>query len=212
MTPKQREAAERLAAELETFYSSSAIEASDLLRELLAEPEPATGYCKHCKQYTIEEPLPAEPHGEPATVNESLTVEPPAQAFYKGADAEPAYAQYERGVRDGFEIGQREARIAILDGAENEPQCEPVAWMFARRYGNGLSFVKPSPPDDDEFPPHVPLFAHPPQQRKPLTDEQIRRCVDEALWHGLNVVDQLSDFTINVVRAIERAHGIGESA
>ena len=32
-------------------------------RKALAEPEqePAPGYCKHCKQYTIEEPLPAEP-------------------------------------------------------------------------------------------------------------------------------------------------------
>jgi hypothetical protein len=51
-------------------------------------------------------------------------------------------------------------------------------------------------------------YAHPPQQRKPLTDEQIKRCVDEAHGRGLNVVDQLSDFTIKVARAIERAHGI----
>ena len=27
------------------------------LRERLAQPEPAPGYCPHCKQYTIEEPL-----------------------------------------------------------------------------------------------------------------------------------------------------------
>ena len=25
------------------------------------KPAPAPGYCKHCKQYTIEEPLPAQP-------------------------------------------------------------------------------------------------------------------------------------------------------
>ena len=25
-----------------------------------AQHEPAPGYCKHCKQYTIEEPLPAQ--------------------------------------------------------------------------------------------------------------------------------------------------------
>ena len=25
------------------------------------QQEPAPGYCKHCKQYTIEEPLPAQP-------------------------------------------------------------------------------------------------------------------------------------------------------
>ena len=36
------------------------------MREM-AEPvlSPAPGYCKHCKQYTIEEPLPAEPEQEP---------------------------------------------------------------------------------------------------------------------------------------------------
>ena len=26
---------------------------------IAAQPAPAPGYCKHCKQYTIEEPLPA---------------------------------------------------------------------------------------------------------------------------------------------------------
>lgn len=40
------------------------------VRELAREPvEPAPGYCKHCKQYTIEEPLPAEPYG----LNEEAT-------------------------------------------------------------------------------------------------------------------------------------------
>lgn len=33
--------------------------------ERLAQPEPAPGYCKHCQQYTIEEPLPAQPEQEP---------------------------------------------------------------------------------------------------------------------------------------------------
>lgn len=37
------------------------------LRAALRLPvlNPAPGYCKHCKQYTIEEPLPAEPVQEP---------------------------------------------------------------------------------------------------------------------------------------------------
>jgi len=30
------------------------------LRERLAQPEPAPGYCPHCKQYTIEEPMRRE--------------------------------------------------------------------------------------------------------------------------------------------------------
>ena len=35
----------------------------DDLRAALDQPvlAPAPGYCKHCKQYTIEEPLPAQP-------------------------------------------------------------------------------------------------------------------------------------------------------
>jgi len=39
-----------------------------------AEPalNPAPGYCKHCKQYTIEEPLPAEPVQEPVAGNWSV--------------------------------------------------------------------------------------------------------------------------------------------
>jgi hypothetical protein len=42
----------------------------DALRAELAEPvlNPAPGYCKHCKQYTIEEPLPAEPVQEPVAL------------------------------------------------------------------------------------------------------------------------------------------------
>jgi len=40
--------------------------AAAILREALAHPaaqqtEPAPGYCKHCKAYTIEAPLPAVP-------------------------------------------------------------------------------------------------------------------------------------------------------
>ena len=34
--------------------------ASKALAEQPAQQEPAPGYCKHCKQYTIEEPLPAQ--------------------------------------------------------------------------------------------------------------------------------------------------------
>ena len=64
MTPTQREAALRLADWLHTsgVVNSEVKEIIALLRELVAEPaNPAPGYCKHCKQYTIEEPLPAEP-------------------------------------------------------------------------------------------------------------------------------------------------------
>ena len=46
------------------WYDDKLVEpAITALRAALAEPQlaPAPGYCKHCKQYTIEEPLPAEP-------------------------------------------------------------------------------------------------------------------------------------------------------
>lgn len=41
------------------------LDASDLRKALAAapteaKPAPAPGYCKHCEQYTIEEPLPAQ--------------------------------------------------------------------------------------------------------------------------------------------------------
>ena len=51
---------------LESVYGDSC-DALHALRAALAEPvlAPAPCYCKHCKQYTIEEPLPAEPVQEP---------------------------------------------------------------------------------------------------------------------------------------------------
>lgn len=43
--------------EIRGGYSRNLIAA---LRERLAQPEPAPGYCPHCKQYTIEEPMRRE--------------------------------------------------------------------------------------------------------------------------------------------------------
>jgi hypothetical protein len=66
MTPEQRATALRLADWLRDsgVVNAEVRETEALLRGLAAEPiEPAPGYCKHCKQYTIEEPLPAEPAG-----------------------------------------------------------------------------------------------------------------------------------------------------
>ena len=50
------------------------------------------------------------------------------------------------------------------------------------------------------------LYAHPePAQAKPLTDEQIMICFDEAVADYVDVSDaEMIDFA----RAIERAHGI----
>ena len=51
------EALENAEDQLAKPYSTDARAAIAALRERLAQPEPAPGYCKHCKQYTIEEPL-----------------------------------------------------------------------------------------------------------------------------------------------------------
>ena len=62
-----RQAAQQALEALQFYYDLHGDEpdakAILALRAALAEPEqePAPGYCKHCKQYTIEEPLPAEP-------------------------------------------------------------------------------------------------------------------------------------------------------
>lgn len=56
MTPTQREAALRLINDGSSNNLEWSRQVVALLRELAREPvEPAPGYCKHCKQYTIEE-------------------------------------------------------------------------------------------------------------------------------------------------------------
>ena len=45
--------------------------------------------------------------------------------------------------------------------------------------------------------------AHPPQQRRPLSDEQINRLDTEAIHGGPD-----SQYAFSFARAIERAHGI----
>ena len=52
----------------------------------------------------------------------------------------------------------------------------------------------------------VPLYTEP-QQRKPLTDEEIKRLARQAADLPWNVVNRILES--NFVRAIERAHGIG---
>ena len=70
MPPTDRELMQRALEGLEAAYEgqiwlSHLPDVITALRERLAQPEPAPGYCQHCKQYTIEEPLPAQPEQEP---------------------------------------------------------------------------------------------------------------------------------------------------
>ena len=55
----------------------------------------------------------------------------------------------------------------------------PAAWLFARRYGSGLSFAKPAAPADDcdlEFHATRPLFA--------VDAEHMARSLFEHIKHG----------------------------
>ena len=219
MTPTQRAAAERLAAyhaeqadHFSPFGSGNALtifhgEAAALLRELLAEPPAWSGDPSTQDYASTQRELAAEPQSEPAaTDKESLTVEP-AQAFYKASDAEPAYAQYERGYTDGFAAGMREARIAIEDGAANEPQGEPVAAVTECEacFTPDVCQLRGKCDHYAASQLRVTKQAHPPQQRTPLTDYEIDRFwMNRPDLHDGELLPQLRDFA----HAIERAHGI----
>ena len=149
MTPTQREAAARLADELQRFdgaeRESLRDETAALLRELLAEP----------------------------VINHKMTTEPA------------------------------------------EPQGEPVAWFYRSISGaQFVHFYKNTPrfladqdaaeqwPDAHSF---MPLYTHPPQQRKPFSHAQMADLI-RAEW-GIAEVPSAWNFG----RAIERAHGIVEA-
>jgi transposase len=74
-----------------------------------------------------------------------------------------------------------------------ENEQEPVAWLSIDSIGERyLCFSKPD--DNDEV--HA-LYTAPPQ-RKPLTEEERERMLEDYATHG------------DIVRAVEKAHGIGE--
>ena len=74
------------------WYDDKLVEpAITALRAALAEPQlaPAPGYCKHCKQYTIEEPLPAEPVQEPVAWRQPNWSRRDGAYLYYDADDKP---------------------------------------------------------------------------------------------------------------------------
>lgn len=79
---------------------------------------------------------------------------------------------------------------------QDEPVQEPVAEVFVRRDGVSFAFWLKAPP-----PERTKLYAAPPQ-RKPLTQEEIDRICASLGFAAISPAE--------IVRAVERAHGIGE--
>lgn len=109
---------------------------------------------------------------------------------------------------------------ALLRELLAEPQGEPVAWLYRSISGaQFVHFYKNTPrfladqdaaeqwPDAHSL---TPLYTHPPQQRQPLTDDQIIDIGNEehrAMPAGSDEQDEL----LAIARAVERAHGMGEA-
>jgi hypothetical protein len=79
---------------------------------------------------------------------------------------------------------------------DHHPDCfmariEPVAWL--RQRDNTLAVNDGGLFGSD----WTPLYTHPPQ-RKPLTEEERERMLEDYATHG------------DIVRAVEKAHGIGD--
>lgn len=123
----------------------------------------------------------------------------------------------------GYNATMDEA-AALLRELAQEPQAEPVAWhdhveqrlltwrqRFMNKSGDQLALDdfmdKESLDDLIDF--VCDQYAHPPQQRQPLTDEQITAIVRDAARDSPIRRDGTTSHRI--ARAVERAHGIGKA-
>lgn len=106
----------------------------------------------------------------------------------------------------GLDAAHDALRYALADQSEQALEMvKPVAWIFTwyeiakdRHVRRIIDCEeKPNIPGYDL----IPLYTAP-LQRKPLTEEQIKPIFDQ--WKIL-----YGGYTIDLIRAIERAHGIG---
>ena len=109
------------------------------------------------------------------------------------------------GPRTSGELWGR-AVIALLRELAAEPVQEPAIWIQSNHLQhakNGPYLARTGPTKlMSDF---IPLYAAP-QQRKPLTDEQLKQAMSDA---GVRVFQPgLWDVLLDAGRAIERAHGI----
>jgi hypothetical protein len=96
---------------------------------------------------------------------------------------------------------------ALEEALSKQEQGEPVAWM--RQDGQRVTTAS----DRHNYPDYetrysIPLYTTP-QQRKPLTDEEIEKCY-ETTGHYQTLRPQDGFAVFALARAIEAAHGIKE--
>ena len=107
-----------------------------------------------------------------------------------------------RSVQDRRPNDETNNAIAALRKRLAQPEQEPVAWSFEARHIDtawGLAVSLKHPGQEHKYLRNVkPLYTAPPQ-RRPLTEEEIGRFCDEVYWSPRQLV-----------RAVERAHGIKE--
>lgn len=103
---------------------------------------------------------------------------------------------YQRGYLDGMAKGRRD-QISNLA----EQQDEPAAWLMSS--GDVITDHPAEWGRCEEW--FTPLYTRPQPKQQPLTDEQI-------LIAAPYLLSGVSDWTRAIVRAIERAHGIGGEA
>lgn len=186
MSPSQRAAAERLIDEYIAYDEvlDWPAEAAALLRELLAA-----------------EPAPEPAQKKPSTASQFESV----KEAKKVAEAQLSY--YRKMMADKSAEPDEDAQYRCggpgCDGNCCQPVQEPVIWIQSNHLQhakNGPYLARTGPTKlMSDF---LPLYAHPPQQRKPLTHMQA-----VLLWGHRSDGPSTAEI-VSFARAVEKAHGI----
>ena len=94
----------------------------------------------------------------------------------------------------------------LLRELASEPVQEPVCWGW--RVPDGRITMIFSERKDNPDLEVVPLFTHPPQQRKPLTDDNILWLLDQARARSSGAPLSTEEIVIRTVRAALLEYGI----
>lgn len=195
-----QQAFEALEVELEGYdgpvpHIDTAITA---LRAALAEHDRLAGIEAIEKDAGIHVSQQAEPEQEPIQTDEEDTMSKKCKAYSKSK-----LGLSPPDNRKSFYAGWD----AALRSALTEPEQKPVAWRVQRSDGQyELYFLKAAAERAAECyikrPPVEPLYTAP-TPRKPLTEDEIAEA-------SAGVLGLPHEIKVELARAIERAHGIGE--